>query len=186
MYLLLKNGDVHLPCLVFLCFSGGLQSCLFNMNLSPVKVWWWKLMNLQAFCWWKMSQLSTLPETSISHLPGSHPKRKGWSSNHQFSSAFAVSFSEGNIGRVKNPLARSKKLQTFSLILLCGLVLLLGGNKKKLESTLKKHIWSRFDSYHFVGEATVFRPRIFFRKICVLAVKPSSKRTCPLKYPHVQ
>ena len=121
-------------------------------------------MNLQAFCWWKMSQLSTLPETSISHLPGSHPKRKGWSSNHQFSSAFAVSFSEGNIGRVKNPLARSKKLQTFSLILLCGLVLLLGGNKKKLESTLKKTYLESIRFISFCWGGNCFSAENLFQK----------------------
>ncbi len=45
---------------------------------------------------WDYINLHALPETNSSHLPGNVPKRKGSSSNHQFSGAMLVS------GRVNN------------------------------------------------------------------------------------
>ena len=53
MYLLLRNGDVPLQCLVFHSFSMFFAEFFVQYEFVPVKVWWWKLMNLQAFCWWK-------------------------------------------------------------------------------------------------------------------------------------
>ena len=143
-------------------------------------------MNLQAFCWWKChsEMLPSLKLACRTWQEAETQKGKDGLPTITFPALLLLVSVRVTLEESKIPWL-DKNLQKISLILLCGLVFVMGANTKAGKHVKNPQLESiRFIS--FLGGGNFFSADELFRKSVVLAVKPSSKRTCPLKYPHVQ